>query len=145
MQHFDLSFIEDALSWCILTVGITGQPELHGHTSADECNHGELFESDAVFDDALLDAQSLPLDRSKQLFDMPSQPIPTDHLQGLRNTLHPVGRQQTPADRLLAGRRIAFASFASKQLDPLWRLRIRAPTPPTAANGSERHHDPGLS
>src|ERR1700680_2168129 len=108
MQHFDLSFIEDAFSWCILTVGITGQHQLHGYTSADECNHGELFESEAVFDDALLDAQSLPLDGSKQLLDMPAQPIPTDHLQCLRYALNPVGRQQTPAYRLLPGRRVEF-------------------------------------
>jgi len=73
-----------------LTVGIAGQHQLHGYTSADERNHGELFESDAVFDGRFARCPVPAADGAKQLFDMPAQPIPTDHLQCLRNALHPM-------------------------------------------------------
>src|SRR6202521_663609 len=76
---------------------------------------------------------------------MPAQTIPADHGEGLRTVFDRMRRQQTPADRLLAGRRIKLASFDGEQFDFLWRIGVGAGTGPTDANGREAHRYASLS
>src|SRR5438552_12957139 len=59
MQHFDFRFIEHAFGWRILAFGSTCQHQLHGDTRSNKRDHRELFQSAAILDDTLLDAQPL--------------------------------------------------------------------------------------
>src|SRR6266478_2728031 len=110
MKHFDLFWIEHATRWySVAAVGST-QYELHRHSGDDKRNHDKLFESLAVLDHTLLDAQPLTLEGPEQLLDVPAQAIPANHGECLLNALDRMCREQAPADSI-ARRRIEFANF----------------------------------
>ena len=92
----------------------------------------------AVLDHALLDAQPLTLEGSKQLLDVPAQAVPADHGECLLDTLDGVCRQQAPADRI-AGWWIELANLDGEQLDLTRRIAIGAGARPTDANTSKTH------
>src|SRR5215208_1414955 len=82
MHDHNLLGIEHAAGGRILAAGGARQHELHGDGGDDEGDHGELFERLAVLDHALLDAQPLALERSKQLLDVPAKAVPADYGEG---------------------------------------------------------------
>src|SRR5262245_11083825 len=133
MEDLDLLGIEHAAGGWVLATGGARQHELHGDGGDDEGNHNQLFESLAVLDHALLDAQPLALERSKQLLDVPSQAIPADHGECLLDVLDGVRRQQAPADRI-AGGRIELANLDGVKLDLGRRIAIGAGAWSTDAN-----------
>src|SRR5262249_2972060 len=94
IEDLNLFEIKYAARGCMLSADRARQHELHGDGGGDERDSGELFESLAILDYALFDAQSLTLKGSKQLLDVPAQAVPADHDDRLRNALDKVRRQQ---------------------------------------------------
>jgi hypothetical protein len=139
MQDFNLQGVEHTAGGTALAAGSAGQHELHGGRGGDERDDDKLFESFAVLNDALLDAQSLPFESSEQLFDVPAHAVPADHRECLSNTLAPVCRQQAPQDRLPARHGINLAHFDSEQLDLGGSTRIRAVARSPDADGANAH------
>src|SRR6266849_7999643 len=111
--------------WVVIGGGAS-EHELHGLGGTDQCDDGKFFKGGTVFDDAILDIQSVALHSPKQLFDMPALTIPTDHRQGLRDGLDRMGGQQAPVDRLLAGRRVALDDFNGEEFDLIRGIGIGA-------------------
>src|SRR6266853_3913478 len=126
LDDLDLSFVEDMLGRLIVIGSGASEHELHGLGGADQCDDGKFFKGGSIFDDALLDIQSVALQGPKQLFDMPALAIPTDRRQGLFDGLDRMGGQQTPVNRLLAGRRVALNDFDGEEFDLIGSLGIGA-------------------
>jgi len=108
---------EDAAGRRGVLGGAARGDELHGRGGGDESHGGELFESLAVLDDALLEAQSLLLEGSKELFDIPAPAIPADDGDGLFDAVDGMGGQELPQDGLLPWRRVDLAGLDGEQLD----------------------------
>src|SRR6266481_9316184 len=117
LDDLDLPFVEDMLGRLIVIGSGASEHELHGLGGTDQCDDGKFFKGGSIFDDALLDIQSVALQGPKQLFDMPALAIPTDRRQGLFDGLDRMGGQQTPVNRLLAGRRVALNDFDGEEVD----------------------------
>src|SRR5260370_34610518 len=109
LDDLDLSFVEDMLGRLVVIGGGASEHELHGLGGTDQSDDGKFFKGGTVFDDAILDIQSVALHSPKQLFDMPALTIPTDQRQGLRDGLDRMGGPQAPVDRLRACERGALA------------------------------------
>src|SRR5262245_30746617 len=138
MQDLDLFGLEHAAGRGVLAAGGARQHKLHGDGGGNERDNRELFESLAVLDHTLLDAQALTLKGSKQLLDVPALAVPADHGECLLDTLEGVRREQAPADRI-AGGRIKFANLNGGKLDLGRRIAIGAGAWSTDADPSKAY------